>query len=34
MTSMRERSLAVFPAGSNGEFNLPGDLAIVVDTGA
>ena len=34
MTSMRERSLAVFPAGSNGEFNLPEDLAIVVERGA
>lgn len=33
MGSMRERSLAVFPAGSNGEFNLPEDLAIVVDRG-
>ena len=26
MTSMRERALAVFPAGSNGEFNLPPEL--------
>jgi glutamate-1-semialdehyde 2,1-aminomutase len=29
----RERSLAVFPAGSNGEFNLPADAAMVIDRG-
>ncbi|MEZ4699446.1 MAG: aspartate aminotransferase family protein [Rhodothermales bacterium] len=28
-----ERSLRVFPAGSNGEFNLPDDMAIVIDRG-
>ncbi len=33
MTSFRERSLAVFPAGSNGEFNLPPDLAMVIARG-
>ncbi len=29
----RERSQAIFPAASNGEFNLPSDLAIVVERG-
>ncbi|MCZ6467739.1 MAG: aminotransferase class III-fold pyridoxal phosphate-dependent enzyme, partial [Alphaproteobacteria bacterium] len=33
MPSMRERSLAVFPAGSNGEFNLPPELAMVIAGG-
>ena len=33
MKSFRDRSLAVFPAGSNGEFNLPPDLAIVISRG-
>jgi glutamate-1-semialdehyde 2,1-aminomutase len=33
MPSPRERSLAVFPAGSNGEFNLPPELSIVVARG-
>ncbi len=32
--SPRKRSLAVFPAGSNGEFNLPEEMAIVVARGA
>lgn len=31
--SPTQRSLAVFPAGSNGEFNLPPELAIVIDRG-
>lgn len=31
--SWSERSLAAFPAGSNGEFNLPADLASVVESG-
>jgi len=34
MTSLRERSLAVFPAGSNGEFDLPPELALVIARGA
>ena len=33
MPSFRDRSLAVFPAGSNGEFNLPPDLAMVISRG-
>jgi glutamate-1-semialdehyde 2,1-aminomutase len=33
MTSPRDRSLAVFPAGSNGEFNLPAELAVVLREG-
>ena len=33
MTSMRERSLAAFPAGSNGEFNLPAEMAAVIARG-
>ena len=33
MTSMRERSLAAFPAGSNGEFDLPEELTMVIDHG-
>ena len=33
MTSMRERSLAAFPAGSNGEFDLPGELTMVIGHG-
>lgn len=33
MTSLRERSLSVFPAGSNGEFDLPPDLALVIARG-
>ena len=33
MTSFRERSLAAFPAGSNGEFDLPPELAMVIDRG-
>ncbi len=33
MTSMRERSLATFPAGSNGEFDLPGELTMVIGHG-
>ncbi len=28
-----ERALAVFPAGSNGEFNLPPELSMVIDRG-
>ena len=32
--SWSERSLAVFPAGSNGEFNLPSDLATVIESGS
>jgi len=33
MTSLRERSLSVFPAGSNGEFDLPPKLALVIARG-
>jgi glutamate-1-semialdehyde 2,1-aminomutase len=33
MPSLKERSLAVFPAGSNGEFNLPPELSIVIARG-
>jgi glutamate-1-semialdehyde 2,1-aminomutase len=33
MTSLAERSLAVFPAGSNGEFDLPPELAMVIARG-
>jgi glutamate-1-semialdehyde 2,1-aminomutase len=33
-SSDAERSLAVFPAGSNGEFNLPPELTMVVARGA
>jgi len=33
MPSLAERSLAVFPAGSNGEFNLPAELSMVIDRG-
>lgn len=33
MPSFRERSLAVFPAGSNGEFNLPENFAMVIAKG-
>lgn len=33
MTTLTERSLHVFPAGSNGEFNLPPELAIVIRRG-
>lgn len=33
MPSLTERSLAVFPAGSNGEFNLPPELSIVIARG-
>ncbi len=33
MSTLRERSLSVFPAGSHGEFNLPDEMAIVVDRG-
>ncbi len=29
-----DRSLAIFPAGSNGEFNLPPDLTMVIERGA
>ncbi len=29
----QERSLAAFPAGSNGEFNLPPELAMVISHG-
>lgn len=32
-TSDRERSLAVFPAGSNGEFGLPPELVTVIERG-
>ena len=31
--SAQDRSLAAFPAGSNGEFNLPRDLAMVISHG-
>ncbi len=34
MPSLRERSLQIFPAGSNGEFNLPPELAMVISHGA
>ncbi|MEE8203793.1 MAG: aminotransferase class III-fold pyridoxal phosphate-dependent enzyme, partial [Alphaproteobacteria bacterium] len=33
MASLRERSLAAFPAGSNGEFDLPPELAMVIARG-
>ncbi|MFQ5937997.1 MAG: aspartate aminotransferase family protein, partial [Acidiferrobacterales bacterium] len=33
MQTLKERSQAVFPAGSNGEFNLPPELAMVVTNG-
>lgn len=33
MSYLRERSLTVFPAGSNGEFNLPPELAMVITNG-
>jgi len=33
MTSLRDRSLDAFPAGSNGEFDLPPELAMVIDRG-
>jgi len=33
MTSLRKRSLSVFPAGSNGEFDLPPELALVIARG-
>lgn len=33
MMTPRERSLAVFPAGSNGEFDLPSDLSLVIARG-
>lgn len=33
MTSIKERALAVFPAGSNGEFNLPPELGMVIERG-
>lgn len=33
MHTLQERSLAVFPAGSNGEFNLPPELATVITHG-
>ena len=33
MHTLKERSLAVFPAGSNGEFNLPPELATVISHG-
>ncbi len=33
MDTLRDRSLAVFPAGSNGEFNLPPELATVIANG-
>ncbi len=33
MPSFSERSLAVFPAGSNGEFNLPPELTLVINRG-
>jgi glutamate-1-semialdehyde 2,1-aminomutase len=34
MTSAAQRSLAIFPAGSNGEFDLPPELAMVIARGA
>lgn len=34
MTTDRERALTLFPAGSNGEFNLPPDLNLVIARGA
>ncbi len=33
MTRLKDRSLAVFPAGSNGEFNLPPELTMVIKRG-
>ncbi|MFQ5545411.1 MAG: aminotransferase class III-fold pyridoxal phosphate-dependent enzyme, partial [Acidiferrobacterales bacterium] len=33
MATLRDRSLAVFPAGSNGEFDLPPELAMVITNG-
>lgn len=34
MATLSERSLAIFPAGSNGEFNLPEELAMVISHGS
>ncbi len=34
MSTATQRSLAVFPAGSNGEFDLPAELSIVIARGA
>jgi len=34
VSSLIDRSLTVFPAGSNGEFNLPPELSIVIRRGA
>ena len=34
VTSKAARSLAVFPGGSNGEFNFPPELTMVIDRGA
>ncbi|MFQ5985656.1 MAG: aspartate aminotransferase family protein, partial [Alphaproteobacteria bacterium] len=34
MASLSERALAIFPAGSNGEFNLPEELATVISHGS
>ncbi len=34
MATMSERAQAVFPAGSNGEFNLPPELALVIARGS
>ncbi|MFQ5995764.1 MAG: aspartate aminotransferase family protein [Acidiferrobacterales bacterium] len=33
MNTFRDRALAVFPAGSNGEFNLPAELSMVITNG-
>ncbi|MFQ5935365.1 MAG: aminotransferase class III-fold pyridoxal phosphate-dependent enzyme [Acidiferrobacterales bacterium] len=33
MSTFRDRVLAVFPAGSNGELNLPPELAMVITNG-
>ena len=33
MTSPAQRAQAAFPAGSNGEFNLPPELSIVIARG-
>ena len=33
MTSLRARAQAAFPAGSNGEFNLPPELSMVIARG-
>ena len=33
LSATQQRSLKVFPAGSNGEFNLPDQMAVVISRG-